>query len=274
MLRISVLACTLFIFGCGDSSNPGADMGQADLSGPELDMLRLPDTVTGRVVDDNGSPRAGLSCQLCSKQICLTGKTAADGKVGFTPKMAGAYHFRAFSDDPITFGDVFYPVPIGAEFNAPGFMKALGDAVAPAAGPGQMVTVAGGGTFNFAGNITIDVPANSLTLANLDPSGMLYAIAVPRAKVPPALLAVRTQLDDGVYLTLPFGALCNKAAGKDCKLTFPITKPDGTKVELWMPNFDTAVLELAGEGTVTSNKVVTDATKGVAALGWVVLYAK
>jgi hypothetical protein len=246
----------------------------ADMSTPPPDLTRPPETVTGKLVDDNGAPRADVACQLCSKSICLTARTAADGKVGFAPKLIGDYHFRSFSDDPITFGDVFFPVPIGPELMMPGFKRALGDAmIAPNAGTGQDVTVATGGTFTF-GTIKLDVPAGSLTLANLDPSGKLFALAIPRAKVATQLLASRAQLDDGVFLTLPFGALCDKAGGKECKLTVPSALPDTTKVTIAMPNLETGVLEDVGEGTVTGGVMVSDAGKGLASLGWIVLYKK
>jgi hypothetical protein len=249
------------------------DLGP-DMTTPPADMTRPPETVTGRLVDDNGAPRGNVACQLCSKAICLTGRTAADGKVGFAPKMQGEYHFRSFSDDPTTFGDVFFPVPIGPELTMPNFKRDLGDnLIAPAVGAGQNVTVANGGTFTF-GTIVLEVPAGSLTLANLDPSGTLHAIPVPRAKVATQLLSSRAQLDDGVFLTLPFGALCNKAGGKECKLTVPSSLPDATKVTIAMPNLETAFLEDVGEGTVTGGKLVTDAGKGLAQLGWIVLYKK
>lgn len=280
MSRISLSALVLFVTACepsGAASDQGAgDMAStADAAGASADMTPAALTVTGRVVKQDGTPREAVLCQLCSRSICLTGKTGADGRVGFAPNSAGEYHFRSFADDPITFGDVFFSVPIGSELTQPGFKIALGDNLTtPAAGSGQAVTVAAGGNFSFSGNIEIGVPANSLEFDTLDPSGTLYATTVARAKVVPQLLAGHAGTDEGIYLILPFGTLCDKAMGKDCKLTFPSGRPNGTKLELWMPDLVTGVLTLAGEGTVANGKLTTDPGKGVAVLGWVVLYPK
>jgi hypothetical protein len=272
---IGLLVC---LAACKTASAPLTDLGSAahDGDSAQPDLARRPNTVLGRVVDDSGAARAGVACQLCSAEICLTGKTDADGRVGFAPTRQGAYHFRALADDPTTFGDVFFPVPITSDPTAPGFAIALGDAlVAPAAGPGQAVTLATGGTFSFANGVVLTLPAGSLSLMSGEQNGFLFAIAVERAKVAAQLLAARAAEPAGIFLLLPADATCASANGRGCGISLPAgSLPDGAQVELTMPNSVTAVLETALQATVSAGKIVVDSAHGLPGLGWLVVYAK
>jgi hypothetical protein len=264
----------LLLGGCKPLHAPVSDLGLQDLRAPDL-APRDPN-VLGRVVDDDGAPRSEVYCQLCSAEICLTGKTGQDGRIGFVATRTGSYHFHAFSDDPITYGDVFLPVPITVDPTSPSFHIDLGDhLIAPAVGPGQAVTIASGGTFSFPGGVSLEVPAGALRFDSGDPQGSLFALSVPKAKVAVQLLAARATSPDGIFLLLPYGATCDGVAGKGCGVVLPAGGlPDGTQVELTMPNATTAVLETVAVAAVSGQKLVVPATNGLPSLGWVILYKR
>jgi hypothetical protein len=262
-VRPVVLICiaTLSSIGCSGAGQVGS--------------MSAAGTVCGRVVDEKGAPRVGVACQLCSPEICLTQRTAADGRVCYTPTRAGAYYFHAASDDGLTYADVFLPFPLGDEVTAPGFSAAIGDSLTSVSVTERfMVTTAAGGTFNFAGGIELDIPAGALRFADLSKESAIAARAIDPTLVDARLLTTHAGTPESVYLLMPQGTTLKGGATAGLTLPNPTQLAEGTAVELALADDVTAHLGVTVQASVQGGKIVTSPMAGLPQLGWLAVYRK
>lgn len=226
--------------------------------------------VCGRVVAEDGMPRAAVRCQLCSDELCLTETSGADGSFCFRPPKAGAYHVHALGDAALSYGDVLFPY---RPSRAGAGRSDLGDLLMPSVRERRPIDVRTGGTLRFESGAELTVPPGSLRLALGAQTGSLAALAVPLAQVDARLVQSRAGAPPplAAYLLLPFGAIFDRTRPGALSLPAPAL-PEGTAAELWVSDYDSGVLRRTAAAQVHDGRLVTAAGAGVDLLAWVLVY--
>lgn len=289
----SVIALTLLLGACSDDSN-----NTPDDSGPTLDGAVDAPTCTeggacctvgvdcpdqgpvpdakpeasfcGVLEDEAGTIISGGDVLVCDVHTCRTDTTASDGSFCIFVADAGDYVFHATEREAggEHYGDMLFPVTLGASEAAAAAKIDLGKVAVPLMGPAVKLDPQGGGTLDLGGGATLVVAAGATVLPPLKTEAQVAFRALDKAALHPRLLAAvpAGKSLEAAAVLVPVGVSFGAPATFELPLATGLAAD--TALEVYRINDEDGAVELKGQAKVSaSDTLVNPSGGGLDALG-------
>lgn len=220
-----------------------------------------------------GAKAAGVDVIICNETECRTGTSGSTGSVCIPMTETGSFCFHV-TEQKVSgkrLGDVLFPVSLSQAELAAGKPIDLGDVFVQEVGTGVLLDAKQGGTYNVGGGIELTVPAGAAKVNPLIPKPMLAGVVVDKQHIHPNMIAAKANLA-AAYLVVP--REITFSPGISFEGPAPAGLADGTALEIYAPDAETAKLDKVGEAKVSGGKIVDVSGKGLTALGMLQLYTK